>query len=249
MAKSHVGSVIMVLGILVPLAFSQSATAQWGGNGYYGGWGAYPFDTASGYNTTRDIAAQTQEQAARQAAAQQAAIQSNINTALSNQTNQRMAAMSNQRQDYRDWWFTTSQQQTAERQAREASYRPPPATFASVSSSSFEPSAATSGAAARAQRADDVIKWPAIFYDRRFDALRAQVEAPYRRGNGKVLGTPTAADYRNIVKAAQQMKVVLKQMADEISARDYLDADADLDGLIAQANGRAEKLEGAATPR
>ena len=98
---------------------------------------------------------------------------------------------------------------------------------------------------AEPERANDIIQWRPILYDRRFDALRAQVEAPYLRNGGKPLSQPTAADYRNMIKAFEQMKGVLKQMDSEISAREYLDTCQDIDGLIKQASDGAARLEAA----
>ena len=75
------------------------------------------------------------------------------------------------------------------------------------------------------------------------------MEAPYLRNGGKPLSQPTAADYRNMIKAFQQMKAILKQMDVEITAREYLDATQDIDGLVKQATDRAERLEAAAKPK
>ncbi len=247
MGKSIPLRVVVLAALAAALLLVQTATAQivyprqnyYGG--YYGAWDAYPYGPGSTYNTTLDNAAQQKMLGQSEAAAQRAAMQSGIRSTLSNQATAWNQATNNRRQDDRDWWFQTQQQQLAQRQAQQA-YRPAPAAAAPA----FEPATATAATVASPARANDIINWRPILYDRRFDALRAAVEAPYLRNGGKPLSQPTAADYRNMIKAFEQMKVVLKQMDAQISAREYLDTCQDIDGLIKQSRDRAEQLEAAA---
>ncbi len=236
--------VLFVLIFVASLALAPTAMAQIGPY-YYGGWGNY--DTSATYNTALNTASQQKMLGQTQAAAQSAAMQSGIRSTLSNQAAARNQAAAARQQDYRDWSFQVQQQQTAQRQARQM-YQPRPA-MATATAASFEPSISMSAAVAGPAPASDIIKWRPILYDRRFDVLRAEVEAPYLRTGGKTLSQPTAADYRNMIKAFQQMKAILKQMDAEITAREYLDTTQDIDGLIKQATDRAERLEAAAKPK
>jgi hypothetical protein len=88
--------------------------------------------------------------------------------------------------------------------------------------------------------ATDIIKWSPVLQAPQFAEQRARIEAPYRRG-AKGLSTPTAKDYQDMIAATGQMKLILKNMATEISAQDYLNAAAFLDQLAAEARGRLEK--------
>ena len=69
---------------------------------------------------------------------------------------------------------------------------------------------------------------------------RTQIEAPYRRGS-KGLSIPMADDYRNMVKAAEQMKAILKGMTAELTAAEYFDGEDFLNRLAAEARGRMEQ--------
>ncbi len=238
--------VVFLLGLAVLLVWAQPAAAQIGPYpGYYGGWGGYP-DTSSTYNTTMSTVSQQRIAGENQAAAQRAAVQSGIRSTLSNQATAWTQASVNRQQETQDWWWQTQQQQLAQRQAQrtQPTYQAPPA-----AAPAFEPSTSTPAMVAEPARASDIIQWLPILYDHRFDALRAEVEAPYLRNGGKTLSQPTTADYRNMIKAFEQMKVVLKSMDAEISARQYLDTCQDLDGLIKQAGDRAERLEAVDKPK
>ena len=68
------------------------------------------------------------------------------------------------------------------------------------------------------------------------------IEAPYRR-NPTGLSIPTADDYKNMIETTGRMKETLKQMTAEISAQEYLDAEAFLDQLATEARQRLEKAQ------
>ena len=247
---------VILFGLAVLLVWAQTAAAQIGPRrdyrgGSYGGWDGdtVVYDTGATYNTTMTNASQQRMQGQAEAAAQRAAMQSGIRSTLSSQATARNQAILGQQQQSQDWWWQVQQQQIAQRQARQA-YQPPSAPAATPAAApSFEPSTSTAALVAGPEQANDIIQWRPILYDRRFDALRAQVEAPYlRNGRGKPLSQPTAADYRNMIKAFEQMKVLLRQMDSQISAREYLDTCQDIDGLIKQAGDRAARLEAAAPP-
>jgi hypothetical protein len=88
--------------------------------------------------------------------------------------------------------------------------------------------------------ATDIIKWSPALQAPQFAEQRARIEAPYRR-SAKGLSTPTAKDYQDMLAATGQMKLILKDMATGISAQDYLNTEAFLDQLAAEARGRLEK--------
>jgi hypothetical protein len=88
--------------------------------------------------------------------------------------------------------------------------------------------------------ATDIIKWSPVLQAPQFAVQRARIEAPYRRSS-KGLSTPTAKDYQDMIAATGQMKLILKDLAGSISAQDYLNAEAFLDQLAAEAHGRLEK--------
>ena len=89
------------------------------------------------------------------------------------------------------------------------------------------------------QPAAGIIPWPAVLCDRRFAAERARIEVPYRR-NRNGLGTPTAADYQDMIDAAARMKVTLWQMTAEISSQESSTAEKFLDQLAAEARGQLQ---------
>jgi hypothetical protein len=87
--------------------------------------------------------------------------------------------------------------------------------------------------------ATDIIKWLPLLQAPQFAAERARVEAPYRRSSkGPII--PTAKDYQDMIAATGQMKVILKGMVTYITAQQYLNAEAFLDQLAAEARGRLE---------
>lgn len=228
--------VFRVTVVLTPFCLSlvpAAASAQfWPGHGYgiggFGGWGGAQV-AAEADATMRNIA--SQEHAASQsiAAQQSAAMQANIRNTLSTQADIRTQSMLSQQQSHRDWWFQVQQQQSAQRRARQGGAVP-------AAGPAHVPTAPTLRVP---PIATDIIPWPPVLWDSRFDEQRAAVEAPYRRNVGKQ-ASRTAADYEGMIEAAEQMKVVLGAMTSEISAQDYLHAQKFLDQLAAEARGRIE---------
>ena len=68
----------------------------------------------------------------------------------------------------------------------------------------------------------------------------ARIEAPYRR-SAKGLSMPTAQDYDDMIDATEKMKVILKGMVANLTAHDYLNAEAFIDRLATQARERLWK--------
>ncbi len=239
---------LSVLGILaVCLVTSSTAVLgqTWPGygrhRGGYGGYGGYGDDAgvmavySSAINSaSMRSAAQSERAAGERAAAQQmAAMQGGIRSTLGTQAEARTQSLLSQQQSNRDWWFQVQEQQVAQRRAVAASS----GLGAAAPVMGFESTPTTQ---AMPQAATDIIKWLPVLCEPPFAEQRARVEAPYRRGSGG-LGTPTVADYKDMVDAAQQMKTILGKMTARISAQDYLGAEKFLDRLAAEANERIQK--------
>ena len=126
-----------------------------------------------------------------------------------------------QQQGKRNWWFQVEQQQLAQQQMQRPAM--PSAGFESAGTDINYPEAAT-----------DIIKWLPVLRDPRFAAECARIKAPYHRGP-KGLSRPTAGDYRDMIQAADQKKAILKSMTPEITAEEYLGAEAFLNQLAAEA--------------
>jgi len=220
---------ILTIGIFTVLCLlpSTAAFAQFWPtySGYYGGWGGYPYGTNA---TSRYVAESDRMMGQAAAMRQSAAMQGDIRNTLSSQAEARSQAILDQQQSSRDWWFQVQQQQMAQRHAttQPTGYTTPVA---------VEP---PSPNVPQSVVATDVIKWLPVLCEPQFTEQRDRIEAPYRR---VPKGDPTVADYREMMDAAGQMKNILKRMTADISAQDYLNAQAFLDQLIGEARSRIEK--------
>jgi hypothetical protein len=219
---------IVVLAAVGLGASASTLQAQWWGHHhyyypeYYGGWG-YDVGLIYALGGGRRYYAQSQRLINEQIAAQQtAAMQRSIRYAMSAETERRSEQIFARQQADRDWWLLVQQQQIAERQQAAA-------VAAMTADSKPIPQAAT-----------DVINWPSRLQAEQFTEQRTQIEAPYRRSS-KGLSTPTAADYKEIIKRVEQMKLILKEMTAKLMAQEYFDAQAFLDRLAGEARERAEK--------
>jgi hypothetical protein len=242
---------VFVLAILCMEMTAEIASAQLfpRGRRSSGGYDIDAYDTAVGMNALSNSTAAASElaqsyQSWRQqtGSSQMSATQSSIRSTMGADAERRSQDIAAQRQSHRDWWFQTQQQQVAQRQAAPARsdtvvvpYIPAPSPSATSSPSVYTPPAGFE--AASAAPVSNIIKWPPVLSGPGFAQQRAQIEAPYLRGvNG--LSTPTADDYRNMIKTTEQMKTMLKYVADVVSAQDYLTATAFLDKLAAEARDR-----------
>lgn len=228
-----------VLAAIWLLTLAATAEAQmWPGRGGYrgygsdGAWGAYT--AAKNYATTANIAQQNR-MAGQQASMQQMAMrQSNIRNTLGSQAARQTQGITSQQQSNRNWWFQVQQQQATQRRSM------PMGSAAARAPVAFEPSS-------NVPMADtEVIPWLPILCDPQFAQQRTRVEAPYRR---QPEANPTVEDYKNMLDAADQMKVTLNKLAAQISAQEFLDAVAFLDKLAAEARGRIEQDAPPAKPK
>ncbi len=207
----------------------------YGGYGDYGGDGAWGLYASAMNNVATRKIAEADRLAGQRAAMQQAAAFQNESRAmLSSQAQARTQSEQGARQSYRDWWFQVEKQQFAQRPRSGAPTSAPVGGFEAASFAAPPSAASTS-----------IIKWLPVLCDPQFAADRAVVEAPYRR---QPKADPTAADYRNMIEAAQRMKATLGRMTAQISAQEYLAAEKFLDQLAAEAAARIEKAKSPAQP-
>jgi hypothetical protein len=193
--------------------------------GYYGGCGydlGILYALNCGWNSRRHIAQSERLLGQQIAAMQSAALQSDIRYAMSAEAQRRSEQIVARQQADHDWWLQVQQQQIAERQQ------------------AAEWAAMTAGFKPVPTVATDVIKWPPLLQAAEFTEQRAQIEAPYRRSSTE-LSTPTAADYKNMIRAAEHMRPILKGMTARLTAQEYLDSQVFLDRLAAEARSRLEK--------
>jgi hypothetical protein len=207
---------------------AASATAQfWPGTGYHGGygWGGY---AAGGNMYALRSAAETDRMVGQAAAIRQSNLmQQDIRNTLQSQAQAQSQAALSRQQSNRDWWFQVQQQQVAQRQTMA-----PRPSISRASDGGFEAPQAP-------KAATDIIPWQPILCEPEFAAQRAAIEAPYRRG-----AALTEADYQTMIEAAGQMKAILQKMTTQISAQEYLGAEAFIDQLAAEARGRIAKMSG-----
>jgi hypothetical protein len=89
--------------------------------------------------------------------------------------------------------------------------------------------------AAKPSAENEAVPWPKALLDACFAAQRARIEAPFRRVLSSKGSGFNSADCMNIIEAAKQMKVLLGQIAVQISEEDRIEAANFLDQLAAQA--------------
>jgi hypothetical protein len=233
---------ISLIAVLTAASIAMSAataSAQWPGSrrssSSYDTWG-YNDDAvaaAAALNSSSYAARSTAQsyQAWSQQAAPTYSRQNNIRGTMDAAAQQRSQNIYNQQQAGRDWWFQTQQQQMAQQQARGPQYAAAPPTgfeAATVSATPGTPKAAT-----------DIIKWLPLLQLPQFAAERKKIEAPYLRSS-QGLSRPTVDDYQGMIKSADQMKLILKGMTANITAQEYLGAEAFLDQLAAEARKQME---------
>ncbi|MCE5268218.1 MAG: hypothetical protein LLG00_10070 [Planctomycetaceae bacterium] len=145
----------------------------------------------------------------------------------------------NQGQADRDWWFQYQGQQMAAQRTQ------------GYGSASFAAAGlGVDAAPAPPKVAMDVVKWPVLLQRPTFASRRAQIEAPYRR-SPPGLSSPTAEDYRSIVRIAEEMKAMLEGLLQEgpLQTDQYNQADNFLNKLQKEAQQYAERLDASPKPK
>jgi len=229
-----------------------SATAQRGPYGYGSGWGAYPYNLDSAYNTSRKIASQQHLAAQKHAFQQSAQMQQGIRGTLSSEARRTTQGITAQQQGAKDWWFKQEQRKLAERKQR-------PQQLAAARVPMYADPNATDPATAPREPArpqpqpaqPGVTPWPNLLRDSRFEASRAKLEAVFREWKSPKHPL-TPEQYREILDGVGQMKTTLRDMAHDITAAEYLATEKYLDGLVYEARAAVTKGEpeksGAAEP-
>ncbi len=179
-------------------------------------------------NAERNASQSYQAWSQQAASSQMSGVESGIQSAMNAGDQQYAQNLHNRQQAGRDWWFQVERQQVAQRRAQASRY--------AAMTAGFESAPAANGPKANT----DIIKWLPLLQAPQFAAQRTLIEAPYRR-NSKGLSTPTVDDYRNMIKAAEQMKAILKGMTAEITAEEYFDSEDFLNRLAAEARERLEQ--------
>jgi hypothetical protein len=238
---------ICVLAVAGPV----SAQLYRRGNGYYddGGMaGAVALASSNRvYSNQMQMGAQNQQSAQQAASQQNMALQSGIRNTLTTQAQDRTNTIEDQRQSYRDWWFQTNQQKIAGNQPNVIGSTMPMAggygSRQSIGSSIIYE-------ASHPPVALDIIMWPVVLQEKIFASERAQIETPYRR-SPPGLSTPTATDYRNMVKTVGDMKSVLEWRLGQnggLPTVDYEQAKAFLNNLAQEAQERAKRSGASSNP-
>jgi hypothetical protein len=236
-----------LIAVLVAGSIAMSATTAWAqlgsrrSGGSYDTWGFNDdaFAAAAALNSANSTARTTAQsfQAWSQRASQGYGTQSGIRNTMDAAAQQRNQAIYSQQQANRDWWLQTQQQQMVQQQAAQRQFDT--GRYAAAPAG-FEAASVTAPSAPKA--AADIINWLPLLQAPQFAAERAKIEAPYRR-SAQGLSSPTAEDYENMIKATEQMKLILRGMTATITAQQYLDAEAYLDKLASEARERLEKNE------
>jgi hypothetical protein len=155
----------------------------------------------------------------------------NINRSMQMEASARSAAVPDAGQAARDWMYQNAQSsRTALR----------PMTLPSTDMAMVTPTREASQPAATRE----IMLWPTLLKEQRFNDDRADVEAPFRRAyaDGKPL---TIADYQGIIKSVEKMKATVKGMESQIVEPEYTAVEKFLDDLIADAQKRIQAREGA----
>jgi hypothetical protein len=240
---------IYVLGILAMIWLVTSPamvlSQRFGRGGGYGGYGGYGDDagvmalqsSAISQASARNAAQSNRLMGQNIAMQQGAMMQSGIRNTLSSQADSRTQNILSQQQSNRDWWFQVQQQQAAGRPnygrgapaPASCGYGAEPMSEGLIAADSSPPAAM------------DIIKWPTALQEEEFASRRALIEAPYRR-TPPASNLPTADDYRDMVKNADEMKAILEWRLTVMSGLDtnnYEQAKSFLDKLGKEASERA----------
>jgi len=194
--------------------------------GYYGGWGAYPYDIAMGqrFDNNRELQAQ--------GAAQATAAHQRINDLLIAQGEARTQNQLAETQAARNWWLNYQERQMDRRAMMVAS-----AGAAAPAPAAPAPPPESLGAPANEPPPPDVIRWPTVLREERFGLQRQRVEGPFRRAAAG--GEPVSAEeYRDMAKAADTMKSMLAESAASLEPTEYAAVVKFVDQLAAESLAR-----------
>lgn len=216
----------LALAAVVAFALTDTAGAQYVPYGGYGnsGWGGWP--RAGVTYISQDAMAAQQGADRRQSLALNAAQQQSRNDLLLSEAQRRTAAI-NQDQQVREGLRTSV---AAEQARQNAAWASSP----SAGLGRLPPTPISKSAAA----AEPGTRWPTLLNDSRFAVPRTKLERLLTDAASPKEGL-TSAEYDEIVKQAEQMKDVMRGMAAELNAAEYLAVERFLNDLIAKAKAAA----------
>jgi hypothetical protein len=155
----------------------------------------------------------------------------NINRSMQAEAASQPTTVPDSGQSARDWMF---QHQAPSRPARRPMTLPASNVAVVAPVEKFSQSAAPK----------EIMLWPTLLKEQRFDGDRADVEAPFRRAYSD--GQPlTIGDYQGIIKTVEGMKTTVEGMKSQLIEEEYTAVQKYLDDLIADAQKRIQAREGA----
>ncbi len=224
---------VAILGATAILAVANTSVAQFLPHGYHGGgWGAYPYGSSS-YNTSRNIASREYAASQQRASQQQARIGTDIRNTMNRDAQARIQSSTAQRQSAKDWWFQQEQRKTAERQ--QAGRGAPVGLPAAMPvGGALPPSTPRVGGSIDPIDTSSGIRWPTLLRDPQFRQRRERLDKLFGERTAANSG-PNSQHTLQILATVDQLKRLLREMAPQLNASEYLAVDEFLDGLAAQA--------------
>jgi hypothetical protein len=219
-------------GLAILLYAALPAQAQFvPGPGYYPDMGVMGSVTAAYTSAAQQNAYMQNRQMQMTSSMAKSQAWQNINRSMQAQANMQPASVPDSGQSARDWMF---QHSAPSRPARR------PMTLPATEMAAVVPTREPTKPAAP----KEIMLWPTILKEQRFDSDRTDVESPFRRAyaDGKPL---TVADYQGIIKAVENIKATVKSMESQLVEEEYTAVQKYLDDLIADAQKRIQAREGA----
>jgi hypothetical protein len=228
--KTRISALIWV-GSAILLFCALPAQAQFVPHGYYSpDMGVMGAATAA-YTSAQQQNAYMQDRQL-QATTSMARSQSwqNINRSMQAQASSRPATVSDSGQAARDWMYQNAPPSRSTRR---------PMTLPSTDVAMVAPTRESSRPAAPRE----IMLWPTLLKEDRFDGDRADVEDPFRRAyaDGKPL---TIEDYQGIIKTVEKIKATVKGMESQLVETEFTAVQKYLDDLIADSQKRIQAREG-----
>jgi hypothetical protein len=234
MRTNLIVAILVALGLHVGTASAQFAPRRnLGGNrggGYYGGYDTTIYPDINQTNAAYQQSYTQNRQYQGQVASARTSAWQNINQSVAQQANSQTQSMLAQRQSSKDWWYEQESRKLAQSQAR-GSYQP-----RSLPAAGYADPAVP---ASQTPSQPEIMIWPTLLKSPAFDALRAQVEAPFRRATADKQPL-TADDYRAILRAIEEMKAKLGSLASQVVESEYAAVEGYLNELAADAQKRLD---------
>jgi len=228
---------------------APEATAQYVPYSRYGGWGAFP-DPSRGV-VDRGVMAAQEGADRRQSLAQNFAQHQAMNQFLVGESQRRSMPSAGAGTSVNDLRMQTLASQARPRAAEPAASFAPvsaplplrlptlsSATTADPLAASVEPGTGESSRTVSTAGGKE-LRWPTLLRTSPFDEPRQEIEQVLTAAESRD-ARPTAAECREIAALLGQMKGILRGLASQLNAEEYLAVEDVLDGLIARAKSAAE---------